>query len=126
MTNFEVGNADQMWVTDSQCRYSASLICPTYNERENVADLAEEIFAVVDAHPEIDLELIIVDDNSPDGTSEVAAALQTRFPVKVLRRTGKLGLAWVRRCLMVLRVPIAVCSALSTVISVTTRLFCRP
>ncbi len=83
-------------VTDAgprhRARYRASLICPTYNERDNIAVLAEEIFSVIAAHPDIDLELIVVDDNSPDRTWEAAAALQTRFPVKILRRVGKLGL----------------------------------
>jgi len=49
-----------------------SLVTPTYNERENLPLLAEEIFAIVDQEPDIDLELIVVDDNSPDGTGEVA------------------------------------------------------
>ena len=54
---------------------SVSLITPTYNERENVEPLAAEIFQTLEAHPEIDLELIVVDDNSPDGTGAVAEAL---------------------------------------------------
>ncbi len=69
-----------------------SLIAPTYNERENIALLAEEIFQVIDEEPEIDLELIIVDDNSPDGTGEVAEKLKEKYPVEVVRRPGKLGL----------------------------------
>lgn len=69
-----------------------SLITPTYNERENISILAEEIFAVVAQHPEIDLELIVVDDNSPDGTGEVAEGLKDRYPVQVVHREGKLGL----------------------------------
>ena len=56
-----------------------SLIAPTYNERENIALLAEEIFQVIDEEPEIDLELIIVDDNSPDGTGEVAEKLKEKY-----------------------------------------------
>jgi dolichol-phosphate mannosyltransferase len=69
-----------------------SLITPTYNECENIALLAEEIFAVVGQHPDIDLELIVVDDNSPDGTGAAAEALVARLPVKVVHRPGKLGL----------------------------------
>lgn len=69
-----------------------SLITPTYNERENIPILAEEVFGVVAQHPEIDLELIVVDDNSPDGTGEVAEKLKENYPVKVLHREGKLGL----------------------------------
>jgi len=69
-----------------------SLITPTYNERENITILAEEIFGVLAEYPEIDLELIVVDDNSPDGTGEVAEALKDRFPVQVVHREGKMGL----------------------------------
>lgn len=76
----------------SACRYPVSLICPTYNERDNIVGLAEELFAVIAQHPDIDLELIVVDDNSPDGTYEVACELEARFPVRAFCRPGKLGL----------------------------------
>ena len=69
-----------------------SLITPTYNECENISLLAEEIFQIIDREADIDLELIVVDDNSPDGTGKVAEELVKRFPVKVLHRSGKLGL----------------------------------
>ena len=44
------------------------------------------------AHPHIDLELIVVDDNSPDGTGQVAEALKGQYPIQVIHRPGKLGL----------------------------------
>ena len=69
-----------------------SLITPTYNERENLPLLAEELFGIIGAEPDIDLELIVVDDNSPDGTGEVAEKLQADYPLQVIRRAGKLGL----------------------------------
>ena len=69
-----------------------SLITPTYNERENLPLLAAEIFAIIGQQPDIDLELIVVDDNSPDGTGEVAESLKARYPVEVVHRAGKLGL----------------------------------
>ncbi|MDE2725752.1 MAG: polyprenol monophosphomannose synthase [Gemmatimonadota bacterium] len=69
-----------------------SLITPTYNERENISLLAEEIFDVLKDYPDIDLELIVVDDNSPDGTGEVAESLVERYPLQVVHRAGKLGL----------------------------------
>jgi dolichol-phosphate mannosyltransferase len=72
--------------------FRVSLITPTYNERQNIALLAEEIFQVIDREPDIDLELIVVDDNSPDGTGEAAEELTGKFPVKVVHRAGKLGL----------------------------------
>ena len=69
-----------------------SLITPTYNECENVALLAEEIFQVIAEETDIDLELIVVDDNSPDGTGAAAEELKERYPVQVIHRAGKLGL----------------------------------
>lgn len=69
-----------------------SLITPTYNERENITLLAEEVFSVMAAHPDIDLDLIVVDDNSPDGTGAIAESLKGRFPIQVVHRAGKLGL----------------------------------
>lgn len=71
---------------------SVSLVTPTYNERENIPLLVEEIFAALEPEPDIDLELIVVDDNSPDGTGEVAESLTDRYPVRVIHRAGKLGL----------------------------------
>ena len=69
-----------------------SLITPTYNECENIPLLAEEIFQIIANEPDIDLELIVVDDNSPDGTGAAAEALKEKYPVKVVHRAGKLGL----------------------------------
>lgn len=73
-------------------KLSVTLVTPTYNERENVALLAEEIFGLLEDCDDIDIELIIVDDNSPDGTGAAADALTDRFPVRVVHRAGKLGL----------------------------------
>lgn len=69
-----------------------SLVTPTYNERENIPILAEEIFSVIATEPDIDMELIVVDDNSPDGTGEVAERLKDTYPLQVIHRAGKLGL----------------------------------
>ena len=77
-------------MTDNKLR--VSLITPTYNERENIPILAEEIFSVIATDPGIDMELIIVDDNSPDGTGEVAEGLKDNYPLQVVHRAGKLGL----------------------------------
>ncbi len=64
------------------------IVMPTYNERENITSIVEEIVRYA---PEVDI--LIIDDNSPDGTGEVADALHERFPqVSALHRTGKLGL----------------------------------
>ena len=68
-----------------------SLVVPTYNERERLAELVRALFAAAAAHG-VRLELVIVDDNSPDGTGEVADALAAELPVRVVHRAGKLGL----------------------------------
>jgi dolichol-phosphate mannosyltransferase len=63
-------------------------IIPTYNERENLPRIVPH---VLDQDPRIDV--LIVDDASPDGTSLVADELAARDPrVKVIHRSGKLGL----------------------------------
>ena len=73
---------------------SVSVVIPTYNEAENVPVLVERVAAVL-SHRGIDYELIVADDDSPDGTWQVAESLRARFPqVRVLRRTsGDKGLA---------------------------------
>ena len=71
---------------------SVSIVTPTYNERENIPKLTQELFELIAKYPDIDLELIIVDDNSPDGTGEVADSLTGTYPVKVIHRKGKMGL----------------------------------
>lgn len=72
--------------------YQVSVIIPTYNERENIPILLEEIFATIKPIPEIDLEVIIVDDNSPDETGKIAEELVGKYPLKVIHRSGKKGL----------------------------------
>src|SRR5881392_3669183 len=64
------------------------IIIPTYNELDNVRPLLQEIFSYV---PNIDI--LIVDDNSPDGTGQLADEISGENPhVHVLHRAGKLGL----------------------------------
>jgi len=67
-----------------------SLIAPTYNERENIPILAQRIHQTLNGY---DYELIIVDDDSPDGTAEVAENLSHQYPLKVIRRKAERGLA---------------------------------
>lgn len=65
-----------------------TIIIPTYNEKENITPLAEKIFALSVPN----LEILFVDDNSPDNTALEIKKLQTRFPVRLLERPRKLGL----------------------------------
>lgn len=71
--------------------FNVSLIIPTYNEAKNIPFLIEEIFNIVDKS-KINLEFIIVDDNSPDGTGKIAENMVDKYPIKVINRSGKLGL----------------------------------
>ncbi|MEK6629682.1 MAG: polyprenol monophosphomannose synthase [Acidobacteriota bacterium] len=68
-----------------------SVVVPTYNERERLDRFASMLFDALDAH-RLGGELIIVDDNSPDGTGAIADALALRYPVRVVHRCAKLGL----------------------------------
>jgi len=68
-----------------------SVIIPTYNERDNLEELFRRIHEALTGVS--DYEIIVVDDNSPDGTAEEARRLSFRYPVKVLVRPGKLGLS---------------------------------
>lgn len=68
-----------------------ALVVPTYNERERLPELVHAIFAAYEAG-RVDGELVIVDDNSPDGTGDVADELARSFPITVIHRAGKLGL----------------------------------
>lgn len=64
------------------------VITPTYNERENLHAFLDALFAVA---PEVDV--LVVDDNSPDGTGALADAVAAVDPrVHVRHRAGKLGL----------------------------------
>lgn len=67
-----------------------TVIIPTYNEAENLKPLTAELWAL----PIDDLRVLIVDDNSPDGTGQIADDLAIRNPgrLSVIHRQGKLGL----------------------------------
>ena len=66
------------------------VIIPTYNEAENLPDMVSALFALPLA-----LSILVVDDNSPDGTGRIADDLAEKHPsrVRVIHRSGKLGLS---------------------------------
>jgi dolichol-phosphate mannosyltransferase len=68
-----------------------SIIVPTYNERDRLPELVGAIFAAFGS-ARLHSELIVVDDNSPDGTGVLAEELALRHVIRVLHRPGKLGL----------------------------------
>jgi dolichol-phosphate mannosyltransferase len=67
-----------------------TIVIPTYNEAENLPKLTAEVLAL----PLPDLSILVVDDNSPDGSGELAEELGQQYQgrVKVMHRAGKLGL----------------------------------
>jgi dolichol-phosphate mannosyltransferase len=67
-----------------------TVIVPTYNEAENLPRLVDVLFNL----PFPELKLLIVDDNSPDGTGQLADSFaeKTGGRVSVLHRSGKMGL----------------------------------
>jgi dolichol-phosphate mannosyltransferase len=67
-----------------------SLIIPTYNEKDNIVPLFERIHQALSGYK---YEIVLVDDNSRDGTIEAAESLASRYPVKVIVRRGEKGLA---------------------------------
>jgi dolichol-phosphate mannosyltransferase len=68
-----------------------SIIIPTYNESEFLAGTIRQIFEVLGAS-KLDGEVILIDDNSPDGTGELAYYLRKFFPnLKTLHRAERLG-----------------------------------
>jgi dolichol-phosphate mannosyltransferase len=75
----------------------ALIIIPTYNERENIVRLIHDVFAEQPKCPDVELSILVVDDNSPDGTSTVVTELQQKEDpmyghIHLLSRSGKMGL----------------------------------
>jgi dolichol-phosphate mannosyltransferase len=68
-----------------------TIVLPTYNEAENLPRMVKALF---DLPLTVDLSLLVVDDNSPDGTGKIADELARQYPGKitVLHRKGKTGL----------------------------------
>ncbi|MEQ8168096.1 MAG: polyprenol monophosphomannose synthase [Candidatus Eremiobacterota bacterium] len=71
---------------------SVSIIVPTYNEKDNLPELVKNIFSVV-KKDKFDLEIVIVDDNSPDGTADVARELSKKYSLHLVSRSEKSGLS---------------------------------
>ena len=65
------------------------VIIPTYNERENIAQMIDTVFALPHA-----FHLLVVDDGSPDGTAAIVREKQAEYPeaLHLLERSGKQGL----------------------------------
>ena len=69
--------------------HDSVVLIPTYNEKENIENIIRAVFNL----PEM-FDILVIDDNSPDGTAAIVKNLQTEFPgrLHILERSGKLGL----------------------------------
>ncbi len=65
------------------------IIIPTYNEKENIGLLIEKVFSL-----SIPFEILIIDDNSPDGTANIVQSFRKKYPdtLHLIERGGKQGL----------------------------------
>lgn len=65
------------------------VIIPTYNESENAENIITKVFSLP-----IEFDVLIIDDNSPDGTASIVKRLQSEYPrrLHLIERAGKLGL----------------------------------
>ena len=65
------------------------VITPTYNEKENIENIIRKVFSL-----EKEFDMLIVEDNSPDGTADIVKRLMQEFPERLFikERKGKLGL----------------------------------
>ncbi|MCJ7594321.1 MAG: glycosyltransferase, partial [Desulfobacterales bacterium] len=69
-----------------------SVIIPTYNEADNMRLIIPELSNLF-LRENMKCEIIVVDDNSPDGTAGIVAELGERYPVRVHVRRGDRGLS---------------------------------
>ena len=68
-----------------------SIVIPTFNESKNILILINDLITLLE---DIDYEIVVVDDDSPDGTSEkVSQEMQNNSNIKLITRVGRSGLA---------------------------------
>lgn len=72
--------------------HAVSIIVPTYREQPNIRPLVQRIFTAM-SQAGIEAELIIVDDDSQDGTQDTVAELQSEYPVRIITRCEERGLS---------------------------------
>ncbi len=71
------------------------VIIPTYNEKENIADILAAVFSLPG-----DFHVLVIDDGSPDGTAGIVKDLQVQYPAQLhlVERSGKQGLGTAYLC----------------------------
>ncbi|MBR5844076.1 MAG: polyprenol monophosphomannose synthase [Bacteroidaceae bacterium] len=69
--------------------HDSLVLIPTYNEKENIENIIRAVFNLPES-----FDILVIDDNSPDGTAAIVKGLQNEFPERlhILERKGKLGL----------------------------------
>ena len=73
----------------SQTIHDSLVLIPTYNEKENIENIIRAVFNLPES-----FDILVIDDNSPDGTAAIVKGLQNEFPERlhIIERKGKLGL----------------------------------
>ncbi len=73
----------------SQTIHDSLVLIPTYNEKENIENIIRAVFNLPES-----FDILVIDDNSPDGTAAIVKELQKEFPERlhIVERKGKLGL----------------------------------
>jgi len=76
-------------IRNSQIVSDSIVIIPTYNEKENIERILRKVFSL-----EKEFDVLIIEDNSPDGTALIVKDLMIEFPDRlfIIERKGKLGL----------------------------------
>lgn len=76
-------------MSDASTASDSLVIIPTYNEKENIAAIIDAVLALP-----VKFDILVVDDNSPDGTARIVKAKIEQYPARVylLERQGKQGL----------------------------------
>ncbi|MBD0345449.1 MAG: glycosyltransferase [Coleofasciculus sp. Co-bin14] len=81
-------------IKDHPQRILLSLVIPTFNEGKNIPKIVSQLSQILDGVIPGAYELVVVDDNSPDGTWQLAAELMPQYPqLRVMRRVEERGLS---------------------------------
>src|SRR5436309_10682689 len=86
------GTASRGRPADRLAKIVLAVIIPTFNEADSLPVLLERLHASMQ-QAGVSYEAVVVDDNSPDGTGDIAEGLASKLPVRVLHRPQKAGLA---------------------------------
>lgn len=90
----EIGNSPSVTNETTETPLKFSLIIPSYNEGDNIAEIVKILSGLLDSEIPGEYELIVVDDDSPDGTWKIAQELTAQYPqLRVMRRQQEKGLS---------------------------------